>query len=160
MRRIACCVLAAGIGLGLSMMLIRHFASKPSDPNLAELGLSDNLDLLSAPDEPEPIPATTLSAGAMLLPPQEPDTRPSPSASLPKLTETQVEPMLLPVTFLDAAGTQALDDTAHRWMPRCQEPEGKSAPVNRTNASRQADRMPSCEELVKPSALRSADKSR
>jgi hypothetical protein len=160
MRWIACCVLAAGIGLGLSMMLIRHFASQPSDPNLAELGLSDNLDLLTAPDEPEPIPPAVESAMATLLPPQELETRPSPSASLPKLTETQVEPMLLPVTFLDSAGTQALDDTAHRWMPRCQEPEGKSAPVNKTNAGRQADRMPSCEEVVKPSAQRSADKAR
>jgi hypothetical protein len=43
MRWIACCLIAAVVGLGLSGILIKHFASKPSDPNLAELGLSDNL---------------------------------------------------------------------------------------------------------------------
>ena len=54
MRWIACCVLAAGVGLAISTLMIRHFGGKPSNPNLVELGLTDDLNELAAPSDPEP----------------------------------------------------------------------------------------------------------
>jgi len=83
MRWIACCVLAAGIGLTVSMTLIHKFGSKPTSPNLAEIGLSDNLDQLEAPAEPEPVPAAVQAASATLQPPEEIDVMPVPDRAFP-----------------------------------------------------------------------------
>ncbi len=148
MRWIACCVLVAGIGLAVSMTLIHKFGSKPTNPNLAEIGLSENLDQLAAPAEPEPVPSAVQSASAALLPPEPIDVLASSRADIPRLTEVRVEPSLMPVSYIDKAGTQALDDTAHRYMPRCEHLELKSLAAGPPDATPQTDHMPACDEPV------------
>ena len=146
MRWIACCALTAVVGLGLSMTLIRHFASKPTDPNLAELGLSANLDQLTAPEEPEAVPAMVQSGCMTLLPPQEIDLLANPSTKPMEPSEPRAEPHFLSVAFIDNAGVVALDDSARRWMPLCQEPEHQRSSTTDKHPSLDADRMPLCDE--------------
>jgi hypothetical protein len=151
MRWIACCVLAGIVGLGVSTMLVKHLVSKPSDPNLAELGLASSLDELSAPEEPEPV------------------RRSSEMDSRPWVTERTVEkyvygeaqahsgPIMPPTppidqglkqaSFIDTAGAAELENIGRQWMPLCPEPDSELArSSSRRESATTMDRMPRCDE--------------
>ena len=129
MRRIAISLSAVGIALAASLFLAKYLLIKPSDPNLAELGLSSDPQQITAPDDPEPAPATDIGLPA------------NPSIGLLQTTlfqtgekpPAQLEPGLLPASFIDTAGIAALDSTAYRWMPLCGESAESDPGMNRSS---------------------------
>ncbi len=149
MRWIACCLLTGAVGLGISAVLVKHFASKPSDPNLAQLGLDNDLDELAAPDDPEPV---TESNPLVFTAPLT-DWRPMPPPSLDqKPPKPSVDQGLKQASYIDSAGAIELENITHQWMPLCPEPGSELARAGLDHgATSVSDRMPRCDE---PSQLR------
>lgn len=150
MRWIACCLLAGVVGLAISTMLVKHFASKPSDPNLAEIGISTNLEELAAPAEPEassnlmPVPSSLSSSlQATRLPNFE--TRAGSAFASPL-----IDSELKPASFIDPQAAH-LDNSAYQWMPLCRDTDGTISrgrhALESTNAL-----MPRCDDQTRPSA--------
>jgi hypothetical protein len=147
MRWIACCLMAVCFGLGVSALLLKHFASRPSDPNLTELGLTGNLDQLAAPGEPQP----AAQSGANSSPTQANTevinlfARPLNPANRPPAASTDQE--LLPSAYFDSAGAVELENHAYQWMPLCRElADGPTQTSSRQDAVQAQERMPRCDE--------------
>jgi hypothetical protein len=107
-----------------------------------ELGLPEDLDQLSAPEEPEPAQtavtpqiitiadAIELAAGQMPVP--------------PKTEGARIDAGLRPASFIDSGATLALDNRCHEYMPLCND-AGK---CDETSLKAGMERMPRCEELT------------
>jgi hypothetical protein len=153
MRWIACCLLVAVVGLGFSTLLVKQFASKPSDPNLAELGLASNLDELAAPDEPEPgsppsaLPNLVSTAGVDI----ENAKADLPTSSGGISPKPPIDPDLKPASYIDTDAANELDKSTPRWMPLCRDLDSGSTLIPYAHeASCAVDRMPRCDEPNPP----------
>ena len=150
MRRIAISLSAVGIALAVGFLIAKHFLLQHSDLNLAELGLSSDPQQIMAPEEPEPASATDSGSA-------------NPSIDLLQTTwlqngdkpSAQLEPGLLPASFVDTAGIAALDSTPYRWMPLCGEPTGSEP-----DKIRSSDHMPRCDDSSLKSLLQNKARSR
>jgi hypothetical protein len=158
MRWIACCVLAAGVGFGASTMLLKHFGSKPSEPNLVELGLSNDLSELAAPGDPEPVVQRDSNSGKGSPNDELIDLLSKPLVAADKPTAAASDPELKPTSFVDAAGIVELDNLAHQWMPLCCEPESGPTGISVLGREPASERMPRCEETPLPRPTAKAEK--
>lgn len=145
MRWIAACMLAFVVGLGVCVLLIKHFASKPSDPNLAELGIITSVEEIAAPAEPEEIRDFCSRINAPI-----PDLEGFASG----LTNTPVDSEVKPASFIDPNAAAQLDSSAYRWMPLCRdsEPVGLDGRVVRGKLS-DSELMPRCKDDGRPLPL-------
>jgi hypothetical protein len=144
MRWIACCLLAGAVGLGISGMLVKHFGSKPSDPNLAQLGLDNNPEELVAPGEPEPVDPPMPAPFIAPMGAYRPMTVPSLDQELPKPSFDQG---LKQASYIDSAGAIELENITRQWMPLCPEPGSELARAGSDQRSSSVlDRMPRCDE--------------
>ena len=148
MRRIAYCLVAAGVVLSGSLTLMKHFASKPTDPNLAELGLADNVETLTAPDDPTP--ATQASTDSSLVPNSSEviDLYAKPLAPVASPSAAPADPEVKLASFIDTPGAAELArPPAFQWMPLCRDPEiGASRHPSEKESPTSLDRMPRCDE--------------
>lgn len=143
MRRIAISLPAVGIALAVGFLIAKHMFSPHSNLNLAELGLSSDPQQIVAPDDPEPVAAT--------------DSGPSASDFMETINGKvpQLEPNLLPASFVETAGVAALDGAAYRWMPLCGEQTGSDR-----SKFRAPDHMPRCDDSSLKTLIQNNAKSR
>ena len=160
MRWTACCVLAVGLGVGIGAVMTGHFASKQSDPHLAELGLAENLDELAAPGDPEPAHGNGPIAGSATPSNDVIDLFAKPLNPAVGDTTTTIDSDIKPTSYLDTAGVIELDNLAHQWMPLCD--ESASGPNAPRSDSRDTgpERMPRCEESLSPRPLERPERQR
>lgn len=148
MRWIACCLLVGVAGLVASTMLVKHFASKPSDPNLAEIGISTNLEDLAAPAEPEAsgnlnsVPES-LSDSFQATRIRNVEMREGSAVSSP-----MVDSELKPASFIDPQAAH-LDNSAYQWMPLCRDSDGT---ISRGRHALESTNplMPRCDDQARP----------
>jgi hypothetical protein len=146
MRRIAISLSAVSMALAIGFLLANRFLIKHSDPNLAELGLSSDPQQIAAPEDPEPASSTDAGHSAD----HSSDLFETINGKIP-----QLEPNLLPASFVDTAGITGLDGSAYRWMPLCGEAAG-SGP----GKIRSSDHMPRCDDSSLNSLLQNKAKTR
>jgi hypothetical protein len=149
MRWIAGCLLAGVVALGGTTLLVKHFSSKPSDPNLAELGISSSVEELVAPSEPE---ATTEPRSSPLVAGQVHFSE-TIQAEVRSLSNPPIDQDVKPASFIDLSAAAQLDDSAYRWMPLCRDDET----IQRDRASKgtlfSSELMPRCDDDARPLPL-------
>jgi hypothetical protein len=145
MRWIAGCVMAGVVCFGLVTLLVKNYASQPSDPNLAEMGISTTVEDLVAPKEPEAISdfCSRVNAGG-------PEVENFGSG----LTNPPVDSEVKPASFIDPNAAAHLDNTSYRWMPLCRdsEPAGLEGRTLRGKLSG-SELMPRCDDDARPLSL-------
>jgi hypothetical protein len=142
-------------GLGISTMLVKHFASKPSDPNLAEIGISSNLEELAAPAEPEasgnPNSVPESLAGSF----KGTRIRNLEMGEGSAVSSPLIDSELKPASFIDPQAAH-LDNSAYQWMPLCRDTDGA---VSRGRHALEStnDLMPRCDDQARPTTTPSGN---
>ena len=141
-------------------MLIGHFGSKPSNPNLVELGLANDLDELAAPGDPEPAVQKAPIASQGEPTSETIDLFAMPMNPAGGQPTAKIDSDIKPTSYLDTAGVIELDNPAHQWMPFCHEAE--SGPIGSLAQDHEStpDRMPRCEGTLSSRLLESPKRPR
>jgi hypothetical protein len=137
MRWIAYFLCAAGLLVAVTLPILHHLSGNASDPGLAELGISDDLEQLAAPEDPEPAATSGVSpTGSVLV--SETPTLPMGNAPAPNP----------PSGLSPVAGSRNLtpDRDAYRLMPPCQDSDASRTLAFTARAEQATDRMPRCDE--------------